>query len=241
MKLLDLILKGAGFRKNGPAPFSDPQQTAGEIPDMWLFAGLGNPGDKYRNHRHNVGFMVLESIAHKYEGFGPFRSKFDGQISEGKIKGEKVALLKPQTYMNFSGQSVVKAAHFYKILPDRIVVFHDEVDLPPGEIRVKKGGGNAGHNGLKSIQSSLSTPDFWRVRIGVGRPPMGGDVSNHVLGDFSSTDREWLEKALADMADRAADLLSGDPALFAKNLKPKTEKPKKPKPPKDEKEQEDGL
>lgn len=245
MKLLDLILKGAGFRKNGPAPFSDPEQTAGETGNMWLFAGLGNPGGKYRNHRHNVGFMVVEAIAHKYEGFGSFRSKFDGQIAEGRIKGKKVALLKPQTFMNLSGQSVVKAAHFYKITPDRIVIFHDEVDLPPGEIRVKKGGGNAGHNGLKSVQASLGTPDFWRVRIGVGRPPMDGDVSNHVLGDFSSQDREWLEKALADMASRAPDLLSGDPGLYAKNLKPKinVEKPKtaKAKQPKEEKEQEDGL
>ncbi len=209
---------------------------------MWLFAGLGNPGDKYRNNRHNVGFMLLDSIAEKFEGFGPFRTKFESHISEGKIKNTKILLLKPQTYMNLSGQAVVKAAHFYKIMPDHIVVFHDEVDLPSGEIRVKLGGGNAGHNGLKSIQSSLSTPDFWRVRIGVGRPPMGGDVSNHVLGDFSSSDKEWLEKTLQKMVDHVPDLLSGDPGLYAKNLKPqikvkKTEDKKSQK----EKDQTDGI
>lgn len=209
---------------------------------MWLFAGLGNPGAKYRMNRHNVGFMVLEAIADKNESFGPFRSKFDGEISEGKIGGTKVLLLKPQTFMNLSGQSVVKAAHFYKILPDHIVVFHDEVDLQAGDIRVKRGGGNAGHNGLKSIQSSLSTPDFWRVRIGVGRPPMDGDVSNHVLGDFSSSDKEWLEKTLQKMVDHVPDLLSGDPGLYAKNLKPqikvkKTEDKKNQK----EKDEKNGI
>ena len=190
---------------------------------MWLFAGLGNPGAKYRTNRHNVGFMVVETIAQKYETFGPFRSKFDGEISEGKIGRTKILLLKPQTFMNLSGQSVVKAAHFYKIMPERIIVFHDELDLPPGEVRVKKGGGNAGHNGLKSLQESLSTPDFWRVRIGIGRPPVkGADVSNYVLGDFSEQDKEWLEEKLEKMSAQVSDLLSDNPALYEKNLKPKS-------------------
>ncbi|MBK6897261.1 MAG: aminoacyl-tRNA hydrolase [Alphaproteobacteria bacterium] len=190
---------------------------------MWLFAGLGNPGAKYRTNRHNVGFMVVETIAQKYETFGPFRSKFDGEISEGKIGRTKILLLKPQTFMNLSGQSVVKAAHFYKIMPERIIVFHDELDLPPGEVRVKKGGGNAGHNGLKSLQESLSTPDFWRVRIGIGRPPVkGADVSNYVLGDFSEQDKEWLEEKLEKMSAQVSDLMSGNPALYEKNLKPKS-------------------
>lgn len=198
-------------------------EQTGEETAMWLFAGLGNPGPKYRMNRHNVGFMLLDVIASKYESFGPFRTKFDGEISEGKIGRTKVLLLKPQTFMNLSGQSVVKAAHFYKIMPDKIIAFHDELDLPPGEVRVKKGGGNAGHNGLKSIQESLSTPDFWRVRMGIGRPPAkGADVSNYVLGDFSAQDREWLEEKLEKMAAQVSDLFSENPMLYEKNLKPKT-------------------
>ena len=132
MKLLDWLLKSAGFRKERPALFSSSQDS-GEETEMWLFAGLGNPGDKYRKNRHNVGFMVVDGIAASYSGFGSFRSKFEGQLAEGKIKNRKVVLLKPQTYMNLSGQSVLKAAHFYKITPDRIVVCHDEADRPPGE------------------------------------------------------------------------------------------------------------
>jgi PTH1 family peptidyl-tRNA hydrolase len=222
VKLLGWILRGAGFCKKHPAPFSALEPIAEET-DMWLFAGLGNPGAKYRTNRHNVGFMVVETIAQKYETFGPFRSKFDGEISEGKIGRTKILLLKPQTFMNLSGQSVVKVAHFYKIMPERIIVFHDELDLPPGEVRVKKGGGNAGHNGLKSLQESLSTPDFWRVRIGIGRPPVkGADVSNYVLGDFSEQDKEWLEEKLEKMSAQVSDLMSGNPALYEKNLKPKS-------------------
>lgn len=241
MKLLDWLLKSAGFRKERPALFSSSQDS-GEETEMWLFAGLGNPGDKYRKNRHNVGFMVVDGIAASYSGFGSFRSKFEGQLAEGKIKNRKVVLLKPQTYMNLSGQSVLKAAHFYKITPDRIVVFHDEADLPPGEIRVKIGGGNAGHNGLKSVQASLGTPDFWRVRIGIGRPPKGGDVSNYVLNDFSAQDREWLENTLEKMIKQVPDILSGNPGLYAKNLKPVNNTDKKNDGETDEKEdRNDGV
>lgn len=209
---------------------------------MWLFAGLGNPGAKYANNRHNVGFMLLDYAAQKYESFGSFRSKFEAQITEGKINNAKVLFVKPQTYMNLSGQSVVKAAHFYKITPDRIVIFHDEVDLPPGEIRIKKGGGNAGHNGLKSVQSSLGTADFWRVRIGVGRSPMGGDVSNHVLGDFSAQDREWLENAIEKMTKHMPDILSGNPETYTKNMKTKINiEQKKTNETNKEKEKKDGF
>lgn len=225
MKFLEWILKSAGLQKKQPALFSQSKKQR-EEKAMWLFTGLGNPGEEYANHRHNVGFKVVEAIAGHYSSFGPFRSKFQGQISEGKISAQKLLLLKPQTYMNLSGQSVAKAAHFYKIDPERIVVFHDEVDLKPGEIRVKKGGGNAGHNGLKSIQEDLGTPDFWRVRIGVGRPSAGGDVSHHVLGNFSKAERGWLEPLLQEMARNAANLLSADPSLYARNLKPKTESEK---------------
>lgn len=150
---------------------------------MWLIVGLGNPGGKYSGHRHNIGFMVVDGIADKF-GFPAYRSKFNAEVAEGRIGGDKVILLKPQTFMNESGQAVGKAANFYKIDPSRIVVFHDELDLKPGERRVKTGGGNAGHNGLKSIQAHLGTADFVRVRIGIGHPGDKDRVSGYVLSDF---------------------------------------------------------
>lgn len=149
--------------------------------DLILLAGLGNPGPEHERQRHNIGFMALDAIA----GHVQWRKKYKGEIAEGKIGGRKVIFLKPQTFMNLSGESVGPAAKFYKIPPDRIFVFHDELDIAPGEVRIKLGGGNAGHNGLKSIQAHLGTADFWRIRIGIGRPAHKGDVSDYVLGNFS--------------------------------------------------------
>ncbi len=186
---------------------------------MWLFVGLGNPGKQYQHHRHNVGFMVIETLSgHQADFASSAKSKFHGVIAEGRLAGEKIALLMPQTFMNLSGQSVGEAARFYKIDPARIIVFHDELDLPPGEIRVKQGGGNAGHNGLKSIEAHLGTPDFWRVRIGIGHPGDKNRVSDYVLHDFSKEDELWLGPALTAMAAQAGLIVSEGPKAFEKQL-----------------------
>lgn len=175
---------------------------------VWLFAGLGNPGDQYKNNRHNIGFMVVDSIAQAHD-FPPFKTKYQGLLSEGKIDGSKIILLKPQTYMNNSGQSVAAAAKFYKIPPERILVFHDELDLEPGKIRIKCGGGNAGHNGLKSIQAHLGTPDFWRVRMGIGHPGDKDRVHSYVLGDFAKAERPSFAALLDECARHAGLLAAG--------------------------------
>lgn len=183
-----------------------------------LFAGLGNPGDKYADNRHNIGFMAVEAVAAAY-GFPPFRKKFQGEFSEGSIEGGgKVILLKPQTYMNESGQSVVQAAKFFKIPPDKIYVFHDELDLPPGKVRVKKGGGNAGHNGLRSVEACLGTADFMRVRLGIGHPGDREKVHGYVLSDFAKAEKEeWLCPLLDALAKHAPLLAAGkDSDLMSK-------------------------
>jgi len=191
---------------------------------MWLFVGLGNPGDKYKLNRHNVGFMLLDSLAYDYAGFGDFKSKFQGHLAEGRIGVQKVVLLKPQTYMNLSGESVIKCAQFYKIPVEKIIVFHDELDINAGEVRVKQGGGNAGHNGLKSMQQHLGSPDFWRVRIGIGRPPFKGDVSNFVLDDFSKAEQVWLGPLLDTLSKHADKIMQNGPKIYEKavceDLKP---------------------
>ncbi|MEZ0226073.1 MAG: aminoacyl-tRNA hydrolase [Alphaproteobacteria bacterium] len=174
---------------------------------MRLFVGLGNPGPKHAMNRHNLGFMALDFI-HKHHNFPAWSQKFQGQISDGMMDGEKIILLKPQTFMNVSGQSVYPASFFYKLKPEDIVVFHDELDLAPGKVRVKKGGGTAGHNGLKSIEQNLG-PEFWRVRLGIGRPPPE-DVTNYVLGDFFKSEEEWLVPLLAGTAQYAPLLAKGD-------------------------------
>ncbi|MCB1532536.1 MAG: aminoacyl-tRNA hydrolase [Alphaproteobacteria bacterium] len=166
---------------------------------MWLFVGLGNPGDKYAKNRHNVGFMAVDGIAGEY-AFSPFRSKFQGLLSEGTIEGQKVAVLKPQTYMNESGRSIAAAAKFFKIAPERVVVFYDELDIEPGKLKVRQGGGAAGHNGIKSAMAHLPSPDFWRVRIGIGHPGDKNRVSGYVLSDFAKADQEWLERMLPGIA-----------------------------------------
>ncbi len=186
--------------------------------DMWLIAGLGNPGDKYEKNRHNVGFMAVDEIGADH-GFPPYKSKFQGVISQGSIEGAKVLLLKPMTYMNNSGQSVAAAAKFYKIPPERIAVFHDEIDLDPGKLKVKQGGGAAGHNGLKSIDAHLGGQNYWRVRIGVGHPGDKNKVHNYVLGDFSKSDIKWLEPLLESISQNAPLLVSGQMSDFASKMK----------------------
>ena len=182
---------------------------------MHLVVGLGNPGAEYARHRHNVGFMAVEAIAAKH-GFPPFRSRFQGLVSEGRLGGERVALLLPQTYMNESGRSVQAAARFYKIAPSEVVVIHDELDLAPGKIRVKRGGGAAGHNGLRSIDA-LFANDYWRLRIGIGHP--GADrVLGWVLHDFFTADREWLVPLLEAIAAGAPALVEGDPQKIANRV-----------------------
>lgn len=174
----------------------------------WLFVGLGNPGPDYARHRHTVGFMAIDAIAARH-GFSDYRAKFRGQIAEGLIGGEKVLALKPQTFMNVSGESVAAAARFYKISAERIVVFHDELDLAALCVRVKRGGGNAGHNGLKSIDAHLGTPDYWRVRIGIGHPGERDKVHGYVLSDFPKAQAEDLEHLLGALSDHASLLVEG--------------------------------
>lgn len=171
---------------------------------MLLLVGLGNPGEKYARHRHNVGFMAVDAIADAM-GFGPARAKFQGDLREGVIGGEKALILKPRTYMNDSGQSVGEAARFYKIAPEDITVFYDELDLAPGKLKVKTGGGAAGHNGIRSIDSHIGN-GFRRVRIGIGHPGDKSRVTGHVLGDFSKADQDWLEPMLAAIASEAGFL-----------------------------------
>lgn len=176
---------------------------------MLLWVGLGNPESSMRRHRHNVGFMAVEAIAARY-GFSPWRNRFRGEVAEGRVGGHKVLALLPMTYMNRSGESVQEAAAFYKIPPERITVFHDELDLAPGRLRIKQGGGAAGHNGLRSTDRMLGTPEYWRVRIGIGHPGEKARVHGWVLGNFTDTDRqEWLDRMLERMAEAAPMLAEG--------------------------------
>jgi PTH1 family peptidyl-tRNA hydrolase len=176
---------------------------------MLLWVGLGNPESSMRRHRHNVGFMAVEAIAARY-GFSPWRNRFRGEVAEGRVGGHKVLALLPMTYMNRSGESVQEAAAFYKIPPERITVFHDELDLAPGRLRIKQGGGAAGHNGLRSTDRMLGTPDYWRVRIGIGHPGEKARVHGWVLGNFTDSDRqEWLDTMLERMAEAAPLLAEG--------------------------------
>lgn len=201
-------------------PFSEGSSSySNKEQDMWLFVGLGNPGEKYANNRHNAGFMVLDAIQNGFPEFSPFRSKFQGQLSEGRFENNKVLLLKPTTYMNNSGQSVVQAAKFYKIDPDKIIVFHDEIDIDPEAVRVKQGGSNAGHNGLKSIQSHLGTPDYWRVRIGIGRGHPDGQVSNFVLDNFSKAEQEWLYPLVGVLGDKVGIIIDENPKAYGEYIK----------------------
>ena len=179
---------------------------------MRLFVGLGNPGARYAGNRHNVGFMAVDAIA-RCQGFGPWRRRFQGQAAEGALAADRVLLLKPATFMNESGRAVAEAAHFYKVALHDIVVFHDEIDLPPAKLRVKTGGGTAGHNGLLSITAYLGN-DYRRVRIGVGHPGIKEMVQTHVLHDFDASERDWVEALCDAVAENASLLAAGKDASF---------------------------
>jgi peptidyl-tRNA hydrolase, PTH1 family len=183
---------------------------------MLLLVGLGNPGSQHAANRHNVGFMAADAIHRRY-GFGPWRRKFHSEVSEGTFAGEKCLLVKPQTYMNESGRAVSEAMHFYKLSPGEVVVIHDEVDLPPGKLRVKKGGGAAGHNGLRSISGAIGT-EFRRVRIGVGHPGVKEMVPIHVLKDFAKAETAWLNPLLDAIAEHAPLLAEGKDQTFANRI-----------------------
>ncbi len=177
-----------------------------------LFVGLGNPGDKYLMNRHNVGFMAVDAIAAEHD-FGPWRKRFNGMVSELQTGAYKLVMLKPGTYMNESGRAVGEAMRFYKLTPADVTVFHDELDLEPGKLKVKVGGGHAGHNGLRSIAAHIG-PDFRRVRIGIGHPGDKSKVSNYVLGDFAKADHDWLTAMLDGIAKAASKLVEGQDAPF---------------------------
>lgn len=183
---------------------------------MILMAGLGNPGAKYQNNRHNIGFMAAEAI-HRRHRFAPWRQRFQGLCAEGVIGGEKVLLLMPGTFMNESGRAVGEAMRFFKIALGDVVVFHDELDLPPARLRVKTGGGNAGHNGLRSITAQCGN-DYRRVRMGIGHPGDKALVHAYVLNDFAKAEMPWVEDLCAACADHAEMLASGDDAAFQNRI-----------------------
>jgi peptidyl-tRNA hydrolase, PTH1 family len=189
-----------------------------------LFVGLGNPGPKYAGNRHNIGFMAMDRIAADH-GFSPWRRAFQGQISEGRLGAEKVVLLKPETFMNLSGQSVRATVDFYKLTPGDVIVFHDELDLAPGKCRVKQGGGHAGHNGLRSIHQHLGEA-YGRVRLGIGHPGHKDAVAAYVLHDFAKADQDWLDDLLRGISDGAAALAAGDGARFMNAVALRTAPPR---------------
>ncbi|GEO82408.1 aminoacyl-tRNA hydrolase [Pararhodospirillum oryzae] len=177
---------------------------------MKLIVGLGNPGPRYAGNRHNIGFMAIEALARR-QGLGPFRRKFQGQIAEGTVGGERVLLLCPDTFMNRSGQAVGEAARFHKIDLADIIVVHDDLDLAPGKVKIKQGGGHGGHNGLRDIDAHLG-PDYWRVRLGIGHPGDKNRVTGYVLDDFSKADQAWLGPLLDAVADTLPLVVQGRPS-----------------------------
>ena len=195
---------------------------------MKLFVGLGNPGAKYAGNRHNIGYMAVERIAEDH-GFPPWRGKFQGALTQGTLGSEKVVLLKPETFMNLSGQSVGEAMRFFKLAPEDVVVFHDELDLAPGRLKLKQGGGHAGHNGLRSIHQHIGEA-YARVRLGIGHPGHKDRVSGYVLSDFAKADQGWLDDLLRGISDGAAHLVRGDGAKFTNAVALRTAPPPKPKP-----------
>src|ERR1700759_3202073 len=179
---------------------------------MRLFVGLGNPGTKYAHNRHNIGFMAVDEIARRH-GFGSWRRRFQGETAEGMLDGERVVLLRPTTFMNESGRAVQEAASFFKLGESEITVFQDELELPPGKVRVKVGGGIAGHNGLRSISAHIGN-EYRRVRIGIGHPGVKELVHSHVLSDFAKSDRPWVEALCSVMADNAGLLATAKDSTF---------------------------
>lgn len=202
---------------------------------MLLIVGLGNPGETYQNHRHNVGFMAVDAIADAH-GFAAQRARFRGHVREGVLNGKagatKALILKPMTYMNESGTAVQDAAAFHKIPVEQVWVLYDELDLAAGKVRVKQGGGNAGHNGLRSISTHAGN-DFWRVRIGIGHPGEKERVTGHVLGNFTKADRAWVDPLLDAVAQAATFIADGDGAGFMNKIALLTQPQReaKPKPP----------
>jgi PTH1 family peptidyl-tRNA hydrolase len=191
---------------------------------MRLVVGLGNPGQRYARNRHNIGFMAIDAIARRH-GFPAFRNRFKGELSEAPLTGMRRLLLKPQMFMNASGESVSEAARFFKIAPEDILVIHDEIDLRPGKLRIKRGGGNAGHNGLRSIDPIIGT-DYWRMRIGVGHPGVKELVQPYVLQNFSSEELTlWVEPLIAAVAETIALLLEGAPDAFMSEVARRTAPP----------------
>ena len=198
---------------------------------MLLLVGLGNPGARYARQRHNIGFLAVDAVARRYD-FAAWRTRFSSLVSEGQLGTVKVLLQKPQTYMNLSGQAVAAAARFYKLPLHDVVVCHDELDLAPAKVRIKTGGGVAGHNGLRSIAEHFGSREFRRVRLGIGHPGHKELVTGHVLGDFAAADRDWVEPLLAAFAEAAPLLAAGDDAgcmnKIALLLQPP--KPERPRP-----------
>ena len=195
----------AGWLRGRPAIIDSAD--ASEDPVMHIFVGQGNPAPKYLRNRHNLGFMVVDAIASEY-GFGPWRSKFQSQVCEGKISGEKVLLMKPETYYNETGRAAQAAIQFYKLTPEDVTVFHDEIDLAPGRTRVKRGGGHSGNNGIRSMIAHVGA-NVRRVRMGVGHPGDKSRVMPYVLADFAKADEAWRD-ALIDACARALPLLLSD-------------------------------
>ncbi|EJF91404.1 aminoacyl-tRNA hydrolase [Bartonella melophagi] len=183
---------------------------------MLLIAGLGNPGLSYQNNRHNIGFMAVDAI-HKFFSFSPWSKKFQAEIANGFINDEKIILIKPQTFMNLSGQAINQTLRFYKLELNNFIVFYDELDLPPGKVRVKIGGGSGGHNGIKSIDSHCGN-NYCRVRLGIGHPGSKELVHQHVLGNFTKSDQEWLSVLLGTIADNIAILIKGDANQFMSKI-----------------------
>ena len=194
---------------------------------MLLLVGLGNPGPKHERNRHNIGFLAADEIVRRH-GFGPWRARFQGLVSEGRLAGEKILVLKPETYMNESGRAVGEALRFFKLEPDEVIVLYDEIDLAPTKLRVKLGGGTAGHNGLRSLNAHIG-PNFWRIRMGVGHPGRKELVHRHVLSDFSKAEWPAMEKLIDAVAAELPRLLEGDDGGFMSRVAHLTSPPK-PKP-----------
>ena len=189
---------------------------------MMLFVGLGNPGSQYEKNRHNVGFMAVSRIVENHN-FSPWKNKFRGSISNGLLRNQKIIILKPNTFMNLSGQSVGEVIRFYKIPSSKVIVFHDEIDFPLGKLKFKSGGGHAGHNGLRSISEHIGS-DYIRIRIGVGHPGNKNAVANYVLGDFSKVEQETITQILKVISTEAPDLTLENATDFGKSISEKIQK-----------------